>query len=259
MASKIYGASDAPRQTRLTQLMAAGVKAVTGRTREMSLASHASAAVRVRPVTMRSFASVRPCGPARRASRCVPPQPVKIPNAAPRCANSASALASRAWQASAKSNPPPIQYPRIAATTGLRLDSTAHMADCPSSANLMAAGPWSSAISESSAPAEKHTSWPQITAPCNAASDCNRRIASHSARKTLRLSRGNPLGSCNSRKRIESREETEREEASVAGTRFSRVARYARVRRKRYSAWKFPAEKSRRCPLFSGLEYPLPE
>lgn len=243
----------------MIQLLAADVKSACGRIREISLASHASAAVRVRPVTMSSFASVRPRGPAKRASRCVPPQPVKIPNAAPRCANSASALASRAWQASARSNPPPIQYPRIAATTGLRLDSTAHMADCPRSANLMAAGPWSSAISESSAPAEKHFSEPRITEPCNVASDCNRRIASHSARKTLRLSRGNPLVSCNSRKRIESREEVKREEAGAPGTRFSRVARCARVRTRRYFAWKFPAGKCRRCPLFSGLEYPLPE
>ena len=65
--------------------------------------------------------------PINRGNRCVPPQPVMMPRLPPGWANTVSRDAIRAWHASARSSPPPTQYPRIAATMGFDEFATARI------------------------------------------------------------------------------------------------------------------------------------
>src|SRR5215469_1422371 len=101
-------------------------------TRETSPEANASSAFSRAPVVNISIARPRPIN---RVRRCVPPQPVIIPIAPPGCPNTASFAAMRARQASARSSPPPMQYPRIAAITGFGDRSIPRNTACPNREN----------------------------------------------------------------------------------------------------------------------------
>jgi len=98
--------------------------------------------------------------PTSRGSLCVPPQPVIKPKAAPRWPNRACEDATRVRQASARSRPPPMQYPEMAAYTGAGNCSIDCMRTCPTLENSRAAGAVSAAISLRSAPTEKNFAFP---------------------------------------------------------------------------------------------------
>ena len=98
--------------------------------------------------------------PTSRGNRCVPPHPVINPRAAPRCPNTAFGAAIRRWQASAKSSPPPMQYPETAAYTGAGNSSKSRIKSWPILEKSYPASPSRAAISLRSAPAEKIFSFP---------------------------------------------------------------------------------------------------
>jgi hypothetical protein len=75
----------------------------------------ASAAETGSPVTM-ILSAASP--PIRRGRRCVPPAPGTKPRFTSGRPTCAEASATRAWQASASSSPPPSAEPWMAATTG---------------------------------------------------------------------------------------------------------------------------------------------
>ena len=68
--------------------------------------------------------------PIARGSRCVPPAPGRRPSLTSGSAICASRAATRKWQPSASSRPPPMQTPPIAAITGLSLASTMRITVC---------------------------------------------------------------------------------------------------------------------------------
>ena len=80
-----------------------------------SPSSSAREALRWAPEVMASSAA---CGPARRVKRCVPPAPGISPSFTSGRPTLALAAATRQWQASASSKPPPRATPSIAATMG---------------------------------------------------------------------------------------------------------------------------------------------
>ena len=129
--------------------------------------------------------------PIRRGNRCVPPQPVINPSAAPRCPNTALGAAIRRWQARARSNPPPMQLPSMAAVAPAGKAATACINFWPKAENSYASGPVNFAISFKSAPAEKFCS-PEITSGRSGADDDSFRISSVSAIIFLRVRRFMP-------------------------------------------------------------------
>ncbi len=66
-------------------------------------------------------------GPTSRGRRCVPPAPGRRPSLTSGRPTRAVGAATRKWQASANSNPPPSAAPWIAATTGFGIASIAAM------------------------------------------------------------------------------------------------------------------------------------
>src|ERR1700723_1442639 len=153
------------------------------------------------PVTSSSNARPRPIN---RGNRSVPPQPVVIPSVTPGCANTASAAAIRARHANAKSRPPPMQYPRMAATTGFAIDAILPRTSCPRRENSSAEVGVNRATSAISAPAANARPVPVITAPAISGASASRTISLSSASITRISRRGNPSSLSSRNKRMSS-------------------------------------------------------